>query len=176
MSVFLCGGSKSGKSMLAQRLAAGMGHPLYYVATMVPRDAEDEARVRRHRLERSGWGFETLECPRDVLRCLEGTDPAGAFLLDSATALLANGMFDGRGVHPQAYLKIAGELSEFIRRAPNSVIVSDYIFSDALLYDELTEAYRRGLAHIHRRLADCCDTVVEAVAGRTIVHKGELPI
>lgn len=43
MRYFLSGGSKSGKSMLGQRLARDMaaGGPLYYIATMIPRDEED---------------------------------------------------------------------------------------------------------------------------------------
>ena len=50
MRYFLSGGSKSGKSMLGQRLARDMaaGGPLYYIATMIPRDEEDQARIRRH--------------------------------------------------------------------------------------------------------------------------------
>ena len=38
---------------------------------MIPHDHEDLARIRRHREERAGWGFETLECGRDILACLE---------------------------------------------------------------------------------------------------------
>ena len=55
MRYFLSGGSKSGKSMLGQRLARDMaaGGPLYYIATMIPRDEEDQARIRRHLQERA---------------------------------------------------------------------------------------------------------------------------
>ena len=62
MRYFLSGGSKSGKSMLGQRLARDMaaGGPLYYIATMIPRDEEDQARIRRHLQERAGWGFTTV--------------------------------------------------------------------------------------------------------------------
>lgn len=176
MSAFICGGSKSGKSMLAQRIAKASGSPLYYIATMIPGDAEDAARIRRHQSERAGWGFVTLECGRDILRCLDGADPAGFFLLDSVTALLANEMFAPSGVRPEAHLKVADELAKWVRRAPNTVLVSDFIFSDAALYDGLTEAYRRGLAHVHRGLAACCDNVIEAAAGQFIVHKGVMSI
>ena len=176
MSTYISGGCKNGKSLWAQRIALACGGPRYYVATMLPRDDEDEARIRRHRAERAGWGFITIERGRDILGALEGADPSGAFLLDSVTALLANEMFDGEGVHPQACLKVAEELAEFVRRAPNTVLVSDYIFSDAAVYDALTEAYRRGLAHIDRRLAAACDNVLEASAGLLTAHKGGLPL
>ena len=176
MSTFISGGAKNGKSFYAQRIAKAAGTPLYYVATMIPHDAEDDARVLRHRAERAGWGFETLECGRDILSCLERADAGGSFLLDSVTALLSNEMFAPDGIHADAHLRLADELEAFVRRAPNAVLVSDFIYSDAALYDDLTEAYRAALAHVDRRLARCCDNVLEVVAGRVVVHKGVLPL
>lgn len=176
MSVFISGGCKNGKSFYAQRIAKAGGAPLYYIATMIPRDAEDEARIARHRRERAGWGFETLECGRDILACLDRADPGGSFLLDSATALLSNEMFTAEGMDSEAPGRIAAALVEFVKRAPRTVVVSDYIYSDAMLYDEWTEAYRRGLATIDRALAAACDDVLEVVHGQVIVHKGGLPL
>ena len=85
--------------MLAQRIARAMcpGAPRYYLATMIPHDAEDDARIARHRAERAGWGCETVECGVNILAALEKTDPAGVFLLDSVTALLSNEMFRADG-------------------------------------------------------------------------------
>ena len=176
MSTYISGGSKTGKSLWAQKIARGLGVPLYYVATMRPIDDEDAARVRRHREARAGWGFVTLERGRDILGALDGADPKGSFLIDSVTALLANEMFDARGFHPEAGKKVADDLEAFVRRAPNTVIVSDFIFSDAALYDATTEAYRAALAGVDRRMARCCDSVLEAVCGQLIIHKGVLPI
>ena len=172
MSTFISGGASSGKSMWAQRVAVKYGSPRYYIATMIPRDDEDRARVRRHREARAGWGFQTIECGGDILRCLDAADPGGAFLLDSVTALLANAMFAPDGMCPDAPRRIADELAEFVRRAPKTVLVSDFIYADALRYDPMTEAFRAGLADVDRRLAQCCDDVLEAVCGQIVVHKG----
>ena len=176
MSTFISGGAKNGKSFFAQRIAKAAGAPLYYIATMIPHDGEDRARIARHRAERAGWGFETLEVGRDILSCLDRADPKGSFLLDSVTALLSNEMFAPDGIHADAHLCLADQLAEFVSRAPNTVLVSDYIYSDAMLYDPLTEAYRAALAHIDRRLARCCDNVLEVVSGQVIAHKGGLPL
>lgn len=175
MATFISGGCKNGKSYFAQRVAKAYGAPLYYVATMIPHDDEDDARILRHRADRAGWGFETLECGRDVLACLDHADARGSFLIDSATALLSNEMFAPDGFHAGAPDKVAAALVEFVRRAPNTVVVSDYIYSDAAVYDEWTLAYRRGLARVDRALAQACDCVCEAVAGQIIVYKGALP-
>lgn len=176
MSTFISGGCKNGKSFYAQRIAKASGSPLYYIATMIPHDGEDDARIMRHRQERDGWGFETLECGMNILSCLDRASCNGSFLLDSVTALLSNEMFASDGIHMDVYLKIADELEEFIRRAPNTVLVSDYIYSDALLYDEYSEVYRYALAYIDRRMASCCDNVIEVINSQIILHKGELPL
>ena len=55
------------------------------------------------------------------------------------------------------------------------MLVSDYIYSDALRYDEVTETYRRGLAAIDRKIAAISDVVLEMSGGNLIVHKGVLP-
>lgn len=176
MSTFISGGCKNGKSFYAQRIAQAGGAPLYYIATMIPHDGEDDARILRHQHEREGWGFETLECGRDILSCLDRADANGAFLLDSVTALLSNEMFAPDGIHQDAHRKIASELAQFVKRAPNTVLVSDYIYSDAALYDPFTETYRAALAYIDRSLAQCCDNVVEVVNGQIIMHKGVMPL
>lgn len=179
MRVFISGGVKNGKSSHAQNIAKKLsgGGPLYYVATMIPHDDEDYRRISRHIKEREGMGFETIECPRDILKCLEKAKPEGVFLLDSTTALLSNEMFleDGEINHDAAD-KIAKELVRFAESIGGFVAVSDAIYSDAAEYEALTEEYRKGLARIDRALAGCCDTVLEICCGTVFCHKGEFPI
>ena len=80
MNVLISGGAKNGKSYYAQNLAkamaSGKGCPLYYIATMIPRDEEDEARIRRHRAERAGWGSQTVERGRDLPGMFDAAVPA----------------------------------------------------------------------------------------------------
>ena len=177
MIFFITGGAKNGKSSYAQRLAVELarGGPRYYIATMIPTDEEDHQRIRRHIADRDGMGFETVECGRDILSCLSKVDTSGSFLLDSTTALLMNEFFvpPDYAVNPEAGEKCARELVQFARSARNIVLVSDYIYSDAARYDEITEGYRRALAHIDRQLAAVSDVVLELAGGNIIVHKGE---
>ena len=180
MIVFITGGAKNGKSSFAQRLAVQLAHggPHYYIATMIPVDQEDRERIRRHVADREGLGFETLECGRGILSCLPKVDREGSFLLDSTTALLMNELFVPPDYHldPEAGGRCAEELAEFAQSVANIVLVSDYIYSDAARYDHITEAYRRALAGIDRRLAAISDVVLELTAGNIVVHKGELEI
>ncbi len=175
MNYFISGGCKNGKSFHAQRIAKEMaektGKPLYYLATMEPHDSEDDERIARHIKDREGWGFITIERPTDICGIFRGTnsaatpatpDPRGIFLLDSVTALLSNEMFRADGsVDMEAPARVAAELTRFAEMTGSTVFVSDYIYSDAHLYDELTESYRKGLALCDRALAAACDKVIE---------------
>lgn len=174
MKILLLGGSKSGKSLLAQTLTKKLagGGPMIYWATMEPTDGEDRARIARHLDEREGWGFETLECGKDLYRALP-LKPGTSVLLDSATALLANEMF-GPEMDPDAGRKTGEELLAVAASAENLVCVCDDIFRDAGRYDPWTERYRRGLAEVCRVLAADFDLVCEVTAGIPKVHKGSL--
>lgn len=177
MKVYISGGCKNGKSMLAQNLAKKLAGdaPMYYIATMIPHDKEDNARIAKHIEDRDGWGFETLEQGRELLKCLEKADARGTFLLDSVTALVQNEMFQGDEIDLAAGQRVSDDMEEFADKVGNIVMVSDYIFGDAEKYDELTEEYRRALAKADR-IAKKCDLVVEVLAGNYIVHKGELSL
>lgn len=172
MHTFISGGCKNGKSYLAQRLAKSAGEPLYYIATMISTGREDDVRIARHIREREGWGFQTLECGRDICSCLNAASRDGSFLLDSVTALLANEMFAPSGFDPHAAERVAQELCRFVGSVRHAVIVSDYIYSDAQRFDDWTQTYRKGLAHIDAYLTDICENVLEVCSGTIICHKG----
>ena len=161
MKMLFAGGSKSGKSMAAQKAAqdlAGGSRSLYYVATMIPSDDEDRARIAAHIEARKGWGFETIEQGRNIGDLLtdsgagrdgvlpidrdgvppidrDGVPPIdkdGVFLIDSVTALLGNEMFGLSGdVDHRAARRIATELADFADQVRDVVFVSDWIFADA---------------------------------------------
>lgn len=172
MNVFISGGCKNGKSYFAQTIAKKLSvekkKPLYYIATMIPRDDEDRARIKRHISERAGWGFETIEQGKDLTEILEmpDVDNSGVFLMDSVTALLGNEMFDDEGrFSMEAAEKVRKDVVTFAEGTGNTVFVSDYIYSDARSFDELTEFYRRSLAQADRALAKVCDEVYEVRYG-----------
>ena len=181
MTFFISGGAKNGKSTLAQDLTVSLakGGKHYYVATMISTGAEDDDRIRRHIADRDGMGFETVECFRNILDCLEVADKDGVFLVDSVTAMVQNALFPVEKNYEmdlEAAKRCGDELVEFAKRVRHVVYVSDYIYSDAERYSESTESYRKSLADIDCRLAKICDTVVEVSAGQHFIHKGELPL
>jgi adenosylcobinamide kinase/adenosylcobinamide-phosphate guanylyltransferase len=179
MTYFISGGAKNGKSTLAQNIAVALDGKRYYVATMISTGEEDNERIRRHIEDRDGMGFETVECFRNIMDCLNTADKDGVFLVDSVTALIQNSLFPMEKNYEmdlEAANRCAGELVEFAHTVRHAVFVSDYIYSDAEAFSESTEMYRKCLASIDRRLAQICDTVIEVSAGQSIVYKGEIRI
>ncbi len=175
MKIFISGGCKNGKSTYAQELAVKQkteGLPLYYVATMEPVDGEDEARIQRHRKEREGLSFETVEQPKNIMDLLIKSNCKGSFLIDSTTALLANEMFQGGIINDGIVEKIGKELEEVISQLDHVVIVSDYIFSNIEDFSKETKQYQRNLAYLDKICAKNCDVVLEICFGNQIIHKG----
>ncbi len=89
-TIFITGGARSGKSRLAEELAARYGAPRGYLATAAAGDAEMAARIARHQARR-GEKWQTLEEPCDLLGVVRGHD--GWFrviLVDCITLWLTN--------------------------------------------------------------------------------------
>lgn len=176
MRILLVGGSKSGKSMTAQRLTRTLkgNVPPYYWATMEPTDGEDLLRIERHRAERAGWGFRTVERGRDLTAILPQLDANAAVLFDSVTACLAAEMFPPDGApDADAAARVARELLTVSEHFAHFVCVCDAVWFDGAVYDDWTERYRRGLAEICRALAAQFDVVAEITAGLPVIWKGK---
>lgn len=177
MNVFISGGCKNGKSTYAEKIAVALSkkaNPLYYIATMNPLDSEDDDRIAKHRKSREGFGFNTVECQKDIVNIATICNITGTFLLDSLTALLANEMFPSSGkINLQAHNEISDELTTVLRSVGNMVIVSDCIYSNSEFYDEYTENYIKGLTHIDCQCASLCDVVIEVCYNNLIFYKGK---
>lgn len=176
MKALIGGGCKMGKSTLAQRVAMLPDAPRYYIATMAPSDGEDLLRIERHRAQRSGLGFQTVECPKRIERLADALPPNASLLVDSTTALLSGEMFMPSGKMDQkAPGRTEAGLLILLRRFENIVFVTDTIDSDGMRYSPSVEAYRQGLARIDQALAALCDVVAEMCVGIPVVYKGAMP-
>jgi adenosylcobinamide kinase/adenosylcobinamide-phosphate guanylyltransferase len=174
LKILVIGGSKSGKSLLAQALAQKLhSGRLFYIATMKPRDNEDLCRIKRHIAERDGCGFETIEQPEHINECIKQITAKDTILIDSLSTLLANEIFKANEINTDAYLNVSGQLKQLCDAVCNAVIVSDFIFSDATIFEHLTQSYLRGLSKINRNTAMNCDIVIEMNNSNCICHKGK---
>ncbi len=170
MITLVLGGTRSGKSAVAEDLAAGHGPPVTYVATMVPAgDADLEARVATHRRRRPP-GWDTLDAGDDLAGLL-ATLP-GTVLVDSLGPWVARTLTGPVGSADGSSLCDA-----LRRRGGDTVLVSEEV---GLSVHPSTEAGRRfqdALGALNLAVSATADRVYLVVAGRSLLlpPAGSLP-
>ncbi len=96
MMYLIIGGSGSGKSAYAEELLFSLpdAGKKYYIATMQVCDEESERRVKKHRKQREGKRFYTIEQPVHVSGALTQMDAGKkSAMLECVSNLVANEMF-----------------------------------------------------------------------------------
>ena len=172
MKYLIIGGSKSGKSEVSEKISLALNEDkVIYVATMKPYDKEDKERIKKHIQRRKGLKFETIEMERNLHNIVNNINKEDTVLIDSITSLLTNEMFDGIDIIKNPSKNILSGLKQILFKAKNTLIVSDYIFNDAIQYDEVTKNFQKELAIINRKLAVICDNVIECSFGNVKYYK-----
>lgn len=177
MMILVTGGSGSGKSAYGEDLAVslGKGGKRYYLATMRAFDEEGRRRVERHRRQREGKGFVTIEQPTDIHRALEHMEPqGGTVLLECISNLVANEMFPEGETKPEQQVieEISCGIGLLQKHASHLIVVGNNVFEDGTVYGEGTMAYIRAMGRLQGRLAAMADRVVEVVVGIPLTVKG----
>ena len=172
--ILVLGGSSSGKSNFAESLASTSGNN-FYLATMERPDArsayckEIMKRIETHRKNREGKGFITIEIERDIEEKANKAigERADLILLESLSSLLSNEMFKDDVVLSEESCeeKIFAALDLLLKKTRRLVIVSDEIFSDGIIYDELTRQYLRSLSALHVKITKEAAAVYEVYYG-----------
>ena len=176
MIILVVGGSKSGKSMLSQRIAKYLEEAdgnLFYIATMKPYDNEDMSRIDNHIKEREGFDFITIEKNVNIEELGINFKSLDTVMLDSITALVTNEMFKDGDFINEVHDKILDGLMKVKDIPKNMVIVSDYLFSDSIKYDDYTDNFRKELGNLNISIAKFSDVVIESSFSNIIIHKGK---
>ncbi len=177
----LLGGARSGKSTLAEKLAAQRGERVLYVATAIPFDDEMKLRIRNHQEQRPA-SWKTVESPTGIAEAVQDeVQSVDVVLLDCLT-LLANNLFmefSGDPDHPDE-----GQFSEALDREVNSIIaaiessaaewiiVSNEVGLGLVPPNPLGRVYRDLLGRANQHLAARADEVYFMVAGMAVpLHK-----
>lgn len=167
----ISGGSKCGKSSLAESLFSDFSGEKFYIATMIPSGEEAFSSIERHRINRAGKGFVTIEKYRDIGE-ISLTKGCGV-LVECLGNLLANEMFFGGEIKfPNE--KITDGIMHLKNISDRIVIVTNDVSRDGILYDETTEMYKKNLSELNRKIAEIADCVTECVFGIPLVRKGNL--
>ncbi|MCL1913322.1 MAG: bifunctional adenosylcobinamide kinase/adenosylcobinamide-phosphate guanylyltransferase [Eubacteriaceae bacterium] len=170
MRFLLTGGSASGKSFFAERLAKSFPEPRYYIAAMEPANDFDRRRIAKHQEARQG-DFATIERYVGIDRLI--LPKRGAALLECMCHLSANEMFSPQGAKEQALDALVASVGNLSAQCDNLIVVTNDVGSDGIAYSSLVDSYIGLLGEINRRMATEFDNVYEFCAGIPLVLKGE---
>ena len=193
MVFFITGGNDNGKSEYAEDLVIKLspggrsaGYTRIYLATMGARDEESLKRIKKHIFRRKDMEYITIEKSFDVgsiditnIDIANGSeknvneDKGGKriLLIEDIPNLLAGEMFKGTSFYPDVADKITADIMKLISACEHTVIVTNEVFSDGMIYDEYTTTYLREFGTINRRIAGYSDKVVELVCGIPCIVK-----
>ena len=170
MLQLILGGARSGKSRLAEKLAAESGCAVTYIATSQPLDGEMNERVRHHR-ERRPAHWALIEEPVELARVLRENARADACLLvDCLTLWLTNLLMLE---DPQRLNAERDALLQCLAELPGEIVfVSNETGMGVVPLGELTRRYVDEAGWLHQALAERCQRVVLTVAGLPLTLKG----
>lgn len=169
--LLILGENGSGKSAYAESLVRQMPNAQrVYIATMLPYGEEGRARVEKHRAQRAGDGYETIEAPRHLAALRPGAD--AVVLLEDVANLVANILFDTEA--PGGAAEAVWEIESLRAHCQTLVIVSIHGL-DGAGYTGETRDYIAAIRAVNEALFLQADTVVEIQDGRAAAVKGTLP-
>ena len=165
--IFITGGARSGKSRLAEEMAAASGQPVLYVATARAGDDEMRARINAHRARRPVT-WRTLEIERGLADGLRQDSGREAIILIDCLTLLASNIMGA--VATAEFATIADReidnLITYIKESPATyIIVSSEVGLGLVPEYPASRQYRDVLGQANEKMAAAADEAYLAVAG-----------
>jgi len=169
-ALLVTGGARSGKSSYAQRRAEALAEPRYYLATahLDAADPDMAARIARHRADRAGRGWTTIEVPDDLAAAIPRD---GVVLVDCVTLWLA-----GRAMalqwNDQAILGEVDRLCAVVADPPCTLLlVTNEVGSGVVPETVMGRQFRDLQGWANQRLAHAAHEVVLCVCGLPMTVK-----
>ena len=159
MITLVLGGARSGKSGVAERLAARSGGPVTYIATAAvdADDADHVARVAAHQARRDPT-WTTLEAGPALPAALQAA--SGTVLVDSLGTWVT--------AHPDLAPAVGALCAALRSRGGDTIVVSEEVGLGVHPSSELGRQFRDALGQVNVAVADVADAVLLVVAGRVL--------
>jgi adenosylcobinamide kinase/adenosylcobinamide-phosphate guanylyltransferase len=175
MLTLILGGARSGKSRLAQRLAAAAGRISYIATAQAGDDPEMTARIARHRTDRPRQ-WRIIEEPLALAEAVERVAPeSDAVVIDCLTIWLSNLFFAHRQAAQEQVEEIArGEVARIAVAAKQChvIAVSNELGNGTVPEAAVTRAFRDVQGFLNQWAAEAADEVILTVAGLPLYLKG----
>ena len=178
MIYLIIGTKNSGKSELAEKLAMESGDSdRYYLATMKIYDEAGSERVEKHRKQRAGKGFITIEQEYNIPEILSRIQnpKESTVLLECVSNLVGNELYENPVWKESLldYIKsddiekrkqrfseyITDEIKQLSAGVKNLVIVTNEYESEAEGYDSETRLYVELLHRVNEKIAELSDEI-----------------
>lgn len=171
--VFLCGGARSGKSVLAVRLAQARSASVVMIATAEALDDEMAARIEQHRRERPDW--ETIEAALELESAIDSVPDETTAIIDCLTVWVSNLLLTDPD--SDRILERAATLADRVRRrAGLTIAVSNEVGMGIVPDNALARRYRDLLGSVNATWAVAADDAYLLVAGRLLPLTSPEPV
>ncbi|WP_086480529.1 bifunctional adenosylcobinamide kinase/adenosylcobinamide-phosphate guanylyltransferase [Oceanospirillum sanctuarii] len=165
MISFILGGARSGKSGLAEKMAANSGLPVHYLATAQVWDDEMADRVQHHQSSRPAE-WPTTEAPLDIIPVIQSQacDGKGCVLLDCLTLWMTNLLLLD---DEEALAKRQQEFLAFLNKGIDGhlILVSNEVGQGVVPTNKLARRFVDESGRLHQRIAEIADEVIFVTAG-----------
>jgi adenosyl cobinamide kinase/adenosyl cobinamide phosphate guanylyltransferase len=151
------GGARSGKSAVAERVAAGLRPPVTYVATATATDDDFAARIAEHQARRPPT-WQTVEAGSELPAVLG--DVAGTALVDSLGTWVTATLHAG--------VDVDGLCDALADRAADTVVVTEEVGLAVHPPTDVGRQFVDVLGVVNQRIAALADEVLLVVAGRVL--------
>lgn len=176
--ILVTGGSRSGKSAYAQRLAESIPGPRVFVATGLPIDDEMRDRIRKHQEARKVRNWQTLEEPLDLSAAIGKASNARCILVDCLTLWINNLMYQGEQagvtVSESDIHRHCHQLLAACARYPGTILfVTSEVGMGIVPDNPLSRLYRDLVGRCNQIIADASNRVILLVSGQPLELKKE---
>ncbi len=174
--ILVTGGTRSGKSSLAERLATEFGGRVLYVATAEPGDDEMRLRIERHQADRPvEWG--TLTAPRDAVSKLREVEGRwDTILFDCLTLYTTNLLLEKEADSPDPETVLTHDmhsLADYLAASwPQCIVVTNEVGSGIVPVHRLSRLFRDLQGRVNQLFARKADEVYLCVSGIPLKIKG----
>lgn len=177
--ILVTGGARSGKSSYALGLGRAMPGPRVFIATCPVTDDEMERRIEKHRRERGGGEWETVEEGTDLAGAIRGAEGAAVIVVDCLTLWVNNLIYEAekesREVTEEEVAALSAEVIGACRDVSGTVIfVTNEVGMGIVPGDGVSRRYRDLVGRCNQTIAAGADAAALVVCGIATIIKGEI--
>ena len=168
-SVLVTGGTRSGKSIFAEKYAKRLSNSPVYIATAEEFDVEMKNRIARHKARR-GVNWKTVNEPLHIAEALNDTDGQGASVVDCLTIWLNNLIMANLSID----ISVEKLIEAIAKRRDPVILVTNEVGSGIVPDNALARSFRDQAGTMNQKIARAVDELYFCVSGISLRVKPEI--